>query len=58
LGGGAPDAPATYAAIGNLYFDSVEAFQNAFGAHAEKIMADGPYYTNIDAVIQVSEVMM
>src|SRR5882724_10699812 len=33
LGGGGPGAPATYTAICNLHFDSVEAFQQAFGPH-------------------------
>jgi uncharacterized protein (TIGR02118 family) len=56
LGGGAPDAPATYTAMGHLYFDSVESFQEAFGPHAEAIMGDVPNYTNIEPVIQVSEV--
>lgn len=58
LGGGAPGAPPTYAAMGHLYFDSVAEFQSAFGPHAEAIMADIPNYTNIQPVIQVSEVKM
>ena len=58
LAGGAPGAPPTYAAMGHLYFDSVEAFQAAFGPHAETILADIPNYTNIQPVIQVSEVKM
>ena len=44
--------------MGHLYFDSVEAFQAAFGPHAETILADIPNYTNIQPVIQVSEVKM
>ena len=31
LGGGAPKSPAPYAAMGNMYFDTLEAFQKAFG---------------------------
>jgi|SRR5450432_1685099 uncharacterized protein (TIGR02118 family) len=58
LGGGAPGAPPTYAAMGHLYFDSVGDFQAAFAPHAEAIMADIPNYTNIQPVIQVSEVKM
>jgi uncharacterized protein (TIGR02118 family) len=58
LGGGAPGAPPTYTAIGNLYFDSVGAFQSAFAPHAEGIMADIPNYTNIQPVIQISEVKL
>ena len=58
LGGGAPDSPATYAAMGNLYFDSLDSFQNSFGPNAEKIMGDLPNFTNIEPVIQISEVMI
>ena len=56
LGGGAPGAPATYIAMGHLYFDSVEAFQSSFGPHTDAIMGDIPNYTDIQPVIQVSEV--
>ena len=58
LGGGAPDTPAEYVAMGNLYFSTMESFQNSFGPHAETIMGDIPNYTNIEPVIQVSEVMI
>jgi uncharacterized protein (TIGR02118 family) len=58
LGGGAPGAPPTYAAMGHLYFDSVADFQAAFAPHAAAIMADIPNYTNVQPVIQVSEVKM
>jgi uncharacterized protein (TIGR02118 family) len=58
LGGGAPGAPPTYAAMGHLFFDSVAEFQTAFAPHAAAIMADIPNYTNIQPVIQVSEVKM
>ena len=58
LSGGAPDVPPTYAAMGNLYFDNMESFQNSFGPNADKIMADMPNYTNIEPIIQISEVMI
>nr|TFG53217.1 MAG: EthD family reductase [Hyphomicrobiales bacterium] len=58
LAGGAPDAPATYIAMGHLYFDTLDAFQQAFGPHAAAIMADGPNYTNVQPVIQISEVKL
>lgn len=58
LGSGAPDTPAPYAAMGNLYFDSLESYENAFGPHAHTIMGDLPNYTNIEPVIQVSEVQI
>lgn len=56
IAGGAPNSAAPYLAIGNLYFESVEDFQNSFGPHAEKIMADTPNYTNTQPVVQISEV--
>ena len=58
LAGGAPDTPAPYAAVGNLYFDSIEAFETAFGPHMETIMADVPNYTNIEPIMLISEVMV
>ena len=58
LGGAAPGSQATYAAMGNLYFESIESFQNSFGPNAEKIMADLPNFTNIEPVLQISEVMV
>lgn len=58
LGGAEPGAPATYVALGHLMFDSVEDFQGAFGPHAETIMGDIPNYTNINPIIQISEVKL
>ncbi|WP_282124208.1 EthD family reductase [Algibacter mikhailovii] len=58
IGGGAPGSSAPYAGMGNMYFDSVEAFENAFGPNANKIMGDLPNFTNIEPVIQISEVMI
>ena len=58
LSGGRPGSPATYVAMGHLLFDSVEAFQSAFGPHSEAIMADIPNYTDTQPTIQISEVKM
>jgi len=56
MAGGQPGSPPTYIAMGHLYFDSVEAFQGAFGPHAKEIMGDIPNYTKIQPTIQISEV--
>lgn len=56
IAGGAPGAPATYVAMGHLYFDSADAFQSAFGPHAQEILADIPNYTNTQPTIQISDV--
>ena len=58
IAGGAPGSPAPFIAIANLTFDSVPAFQAAFGPHAQEIMADIPKYTSIEPVIQISEVKL
>jgi uncharacterized protein (TIGR02118 family) len=58
LAGGAPGTNATYQCICNLHFDSVEAFQAAFGPHAAEIMGDIPNYTDAQPVVQISEVKM
>jgi uncharacterized protein (TIGR02118 family) len=53
---GALQGPPAYVAIGHLWFDSVDAFQAALGAHGAEIMADIPKYTNIQPIIQISSV--
>ena len=58
IAGGAPGAPATYVAMGHLYFDSTDAFQAAFAPHAQSILADIPNYTDTQPTIQVSEVRL
>jgi len=58
IAGGEPGAPATYIAMGHLYFDSVDEFQAAFGPHAQEIMADIPNYTDTQPTIQISEVKL
>jgi uncharacterized protein (TIGR02118 family) len=56
IAGATPGSPPAFIAMGHLYFDSAEAFQTAFGPHAEAIMADIPNYTDIQPTIQISEV--
>jgi uncharacterized protein (TIGR02118 family) len=56
LAGGAPGSPATYVAMGHLSFESVDAFQQAFGPAAEAILGDIPNYTNVEPVLQISEI--
>jgi uncharacterized protein (TIGR02118 family) len=46
-----------FAAIGHIYFNSLDEFQKAFGAGAGEIMADIPNYTNIQPQIQISEIV-
>jgi uncharacterized protein (TIGR02118 family) len=58
LAGGTPDAPAVYVGMCHLFCDSIEAFQHGFGPHAKEIMADIPRYTDLQPVIQISEVVV
>lgn len=56
LGGAAPGSPPPYIAIGNFWFDSMEAFQNSFAPHIPEFVADIPNFTNTVPVVQLSEV--
>jgi uncharacterized protein (TIGR02118 family) len=58
LGGGQPDTPPTFLAMGHLMFESVDAFQHAWTPHAEAIVGDIPNYTNTQPTVQVSEVKL
>lgn len=58
VSGASPGSRPSYVAMGHLYFDSVEAFQAAFSPHAQAIMADIPNYTDIQPLIQLSEVKL
>jgi len=58
IGSAEPGALAPFAAIGCMYFNSIEDFQSSFGANAEQIMGDIPNYTDIEPVIQISEVKL
>jgi len=57
LGSAAPGEPAPYIAAGHLLFNSLADFQGAFGPHAEEIMGDVPNFTNIEPMIQISEIV-
>ena len=58
IAGGAPGTPATYIGMCHVYCDSVEAFQNGFGPHAKEILGDIKNYTDLQPVMQISEVVV
>jgi uncharacterized protein (TIGR02118 family) len=58
LAGGAPGTPPSYVAMCHLWFDSVTAFERAFESSADAITSDIPNYTDIEPVVQISEVML
>ena len=58
VGGGTPGSKATYSAICQLYFDSIESFQSAFGPHAANVQADVKNYSSVAPIVQMSEVKL
>lgn len=58
IGGGAPGQNATYVAMCHIYCESPEAFNAGFGPHAKEILADIANYTDLQPVIQMSEVVV
>ena len=58
LSGVGPGSPPTYIAMGHLYFNSIEEYQNSFGPHSDQILADVPNYTDIQPIVQISEVRL
>ena len=56
MGGRAPGAPAPYVAVCQYLFDTAEDFMAAFAPHADFLQGDIANYTDIEPVIQVSEV--
>lgn len=57
LANGTPDEAVEYVAIGYFYFETMSSFQNAIGANRAEIKADVPNYTNIQPIVQISEVL-
>jgi len=56
LAGMTPGDPPPYVAMVHMTFESVEAFQGAFGPNIPQIMGDVPNYTDIAPQVQISEV--
>jgi uncharacterized protein (TIGR02118 family) len=58
LSGGMPGTEMTYVTLCHLLFDSVDAFKVAFIPHAATIMGDISNYTNVQPIVQISEVKL
>jgi uncharacterized protein (TIGR02118 family) len=52
-----PNASAPYVAIAHLVFDDITSFQEAFGPHAATFAADVENYSNVQAELQISELI-
>lgn len=58
LGGAVPGSEPTYIALCHFLFSSVEDFLAAFMPNAPALQGDMPNYTDIEPVIQFSEVLI
>lgn len=58
LGGGAAGTEPTYVAMCHYLFDSVESFIAAFNPNSPALQGDMPNYTDIESIIQISEVVI
>lgn len=56
--GATPGATAPFVAMIHATFESIEAFESAFAPHAAEVQADIPRYTNIQPILQFSEVKL
>ena len=52
-----PGELAPYVAIAHLKFDDVASFQASFGPHTEVISADVKNYSNVEGLLQISELI-
>lgn len=58
LAGGAPGAPAPFVGMCHIYCESAHAFQQAFAPHVAEIMGDVRNYTDLQPMVQISEVVV
>lgn len=58
LCGPTADSAATYIAMCHFLFDTLEDFMAVFTQHAEELRGDKPNYTDIENIIQISEVVI
>lgn len=56
VSGGAPGSKPEFSTLCHLRFDSVEAFQKAFGPHAAQIQNDIQNYSSVQPIIQINDV--
>jgi uncharacterized protein (TIGR02118 family) len=57
LSGGEPGSAPTYRFMALLTFDNAEAMGAGLGQHGEELFADVPNFTDIQPIVQVSEVV-
>jgi uncharacterized protein (TIGR02118 family) len=55
---GGSDLPAPYICIVNLYFESVDGYDEALSRFGKKLGADIPNFTNVKPIRQISEIIV
>ena len=58
VAGGAPGTAAPYRVAGHLLFDTTEAMERSLFRHMQEFLDDVPNFTNIEPVVQISEVVL
>jgi uncharacterized protein (TIGR02118 family) len=57
IAGRAPGSSVPYLAMCHMYFKSMASFKNSFVPNSEKLGKDVPNYTDIQPIVQISEVL-
>lgn len=50
-------AAAPFHCTAHMFFESVDAFQQAFSATADRILSDIPHYTSVEPVITIEQAL-
>ena len=58
VSGRTPDAPPTYVVMCHFLFDSVDSYMAVFVPNAPILRDDLPNYTDIETILQISEVVI
>jgi uncharacterized protein (TIGR02118 family) len=54
---GTAQQPPPFVCASHFYFQSVEAFQQAFGPHAARLTGDVPNFTDIEPIVQIADIV-
>jgi uncharacterized protein (TIGR02118 family) len=57
LFGNEPNSMPVYINVTHLYFENMESFQNSMSPNFNKIFEDAPNFTEIEPVMQISEII-
>lgn len=57
ISSGIPGTPVPFLAMGHLYFERFSAYETVLEKNVQQFRDDFPKYTNVQPVIQISEVV-